>query len=188
MGKSASGKDTLFGRLRAALGLPSLVLYTTRPMRSNEVNGREYHFIDTQTLEAMRQAGEIIEARSYQTVHGIWTYCTAKQSCDLTESSLLGVGTLESYAAIRAALGEQAVIPIYIEVDDRTRLLRAIERESREAKPDYAELCRRFLADAADFSEAHLEENGITRRFANDDLDRCHAEIEAYIRTMEEQT
>ena len=96
------------------------------------------------------------------------------------------MGTLESYLKIRSALGAAAIVPVYIEVDDRTRLLRAIAREEREQQPNYEEVCRRFLADAADFAEEKLSAAGITRRFVNDDLSRCTAEIEAYIRQTEE--
>lgn len=186
MGKSAAGKDTVFRRLRTALDLPKLMLFTTRPMRQNEQNGREYFFVTDAELAAKRQAGEIIEERSYHTVHGIWTYCTAWQSCDISEHSLLGMGTLESFLKIRAALGAEAVVPVYIEVDDRIRLLRAIKRESLETAPNYEEVCRRFLADSADFSAENLSAAGITQRFFNDDLDRCCAEAEAFIRQTEE--
>ena len=185
MGKSATGKDTVYRELQTRFPFPPLVLYTTRPMRQNEQEGRDYFFIDREKLDAMRRADMILEERSYDTVHGVWTYCTAR-NFDLTQHSLFGVGTLESYAPIREKLGDAQIVPLYIEVDDRTRLLRAIERESRETQPDYEELCRRFLADAKDFSEEHLTAAGITRHFVNDSLDRCLAELEAYIRTMED--
>ena len=73
-------------------------------------------------------------------------------------------------------------LPVYIEVEDGLRLARAVERERRQAEPKYAELCRRFLADAEDFSEENLARAGISRRFVNNDLDECLSEIEAYIR------
>jgi len=47
--------------------------------------------------------------------------------------------------------------------------------------PKYEEMCRRFLADASDFSEDKLREAGITHRFVNDDMDTVLAEISAYI-------
>ena len=49
------------------------------------------------------------------------------------------------------------LLPIYIEVEDKIRLLRAIHREEEQEKPKYAELCRRFLADEQDFSEENLK-------------------------------
>ena len=48
MGKSASGKDTVYEQLLAdeTLGLHRIVLYTTRPARTGEQEGVEYHFTD----------------------------------------------------------------------------------------------------------------------------------------------
>ena len=74
------------------------------------------------------------------------------------------------------------MVPVYIEVEDGLRLARAVERERRQAEPKYAELCRRFLADAEDFSEKNLKKAGISRRFVNNGLAECLSEIEAYIR------
>ena len=51
----------------------------------------------------------------------------------------------------------------------------------QQENPKYQEMCRRFLADAEDFSEEKIKEAGITRRFANDNLDQCLEEIKAYI-------
>ena len=47
-GKSASGKDTIYRRLMEdkTFAFHTLVPYTTRPMRSTEVNGRDY-FLQT---------------------------------------------------------------------------------------------------------------------------------------------
>ena len=73
-------------------------------------------------------------------------------------------------------------LPIYVEVEDGDRLIRAIHREKGQQVPKYEEMCRRFLADASDFSEEKLREAGITRRFINDDMDTVLAEISAYIR------
>ncbi len=52
MGKSSSGKDTIYNRLRTdeTLELSKLILYTTRPMREGEMQGREYHFVAGRTL------------------------------------------------------------------------------------------------------------------------------------------
>ena len=48
MGKSASGKDRIYRELSEdkALGLNKITMYTTRPLRSGEAEGREYHFVD----------------------------------------------------------------------------------------------------------------------------------------------
>ena len=69
-----------------------------------------------------------------------------------------------------------------MEVVDGDRLIRANHREKGQQVPKYEEMCRRFLADASDFSEEKLREAGITRRFINDDMDTVLAEISEYIR------
>ena len=48
MGKSSSGKDTLYGMLMKdeKLRLKTVVPYTTRPMRAGEENGVSYYFCD----------------------------------------------------------------------------------------------------------------------------------------------
>ena len=181
MGKSASGKDTLYKLLLERLPLLPLVLCTTRPQRANEQNGVDYHFIGQEALSELRRDGLLIEERTYHTVLGDWTYCTARSSVPLEQGDCLGIGTLESYEKLRAYFGAEAVIPLYIEVEDGLRLQRALDRERAQDEPHYAELCRRFLTDTADFSEEKLAAAGIVRRFQNLDLEACAAELAAYI-------
>ena len=184
MGKSSSGKDTIYKKLlEIHPEFHTIVPYTTRPIREGEHNGVEYHFVNEKCLNEMQAAGQVIEVRSYDTKCGIWTYFTADDGqIDLEEHDYLVIGTLESYRALKEYFGDGKIIPIYIEVDDGVRLSRALERERREKDPRYAEMCRRFLADSEDFSEEHLRQAGISRRFENTDLESCLEEIGAYIR------
>ena len=50
MGKSATGKDTIYEELleHRGLGLRPLIMYTTRPIRANETDGVQYHFTDVE--------------------------------------------------------------------------------------------------------------------------------------------
>lgn len=185
MGKSASGKDHIYARLAAheELGLKKLVLYTTRPIRAEEEDGKQYYFVDDQKLEEFQEKGCVIEARAYHTVHGIWTYFTADDGqVNLETSDYLGIGTLESYVKMREYYGEEALCPLYIEVEDGERLARALNRERSQKTPRYEEMCRRFLADQEDFSEEKIAAAGIERRFQNIDLEKCVEEIAQYIR------
>ena len=161
MGKSASGKDHIYARLAAheELGLKKLVLYTTRPIRAEEEDGKQYYFVDDKKLKEFQEKGCVIEARAYHTVHGIWTYFTADDGqVNLDASDYLGIGTLESYVKMREYYGEEALCPIYIEVEDGERLARALNRERSQKTPRYEEMCRRFLADQEDFSEEKIAE------------------------------
>ena len=95
----------------------------------------------------------------------------------------LAIGTLESYEKIRDYYGDQKVVPLYIEVEDGLRLERALERERKQQPPKYEEMCRRFLADQADYSEEKLKGAGITQRYSNEkDLMSCVETLAAVIR------
>lgn len=186
MGKSASGKDSIFKELKKRMPqLLEIVLYTTRPIRENETEGVEYHFVNEEFLRGMQEKKRVIELRSYDTKCGIWKYFTADDGqIDLEEFHYLAIGTLESYAAMTAYFGVENVVPIYVEVEDGLRLLRAVERERLQTNPKYAELCRRFLADSEDFSIKNLKTAGIKRRFQNVDFDECIGEICQYIKEI----
>lgn len=187
MGKSASGKDRIYSILskEESLGLKRLVLYTTRPIRAGEENGREYYFTDENKLEEFRKNNRLIESRAYNTVHGVWTYFTADDGqINPQGADYLGIGTLESYEKMKEYYGEETVCPIYIQVEDGERLQRALLRERQQENPRYAELCRRFLADQEDFSEENILAAGIRFRFENDDLDNCVGNIIKYIKSM----
>lgn len=185
MGKSSSGKDTIYRTLleEKEFDFHTLVPYTTRPMRSREKNGADYFFTDEEGLEKIRREGRLIEQRSYHTVYGIWNYFTVDDGqIDLANYSYLLVGTLESYRAMQSYFGEDALAPVFVDLDDGVRLQRALDREKLQDEPKYAEMCRRFLADAEDFSEEKIEAAGIGKRFINDVLETCLEEIRAYIR------
>lgn len=180
MGKSASGKDTIFRALLERLpSLRRIVSYTTRPARIGETDGVDYRFVDDRTIRKFEEEGRLIEKRIYQTSAGPWTYATVDDGCaDLSgPGSWLAIGTLESYERVRGYFGAESLIPIYIEVEDGERLLRAIRREQQQEKPHYDEVCRRYLADEADFSEENLARAGIQKRYRNEDLEGCLAEI-----------
>lgn len=180
MGKSASGKDTIYQKLSERFPqLKRVVLYTTRPRRDGEREGIEYYFTTVMRLEEFRQQKKLIEERTYETVYGPWTYFTVDDGqIDLTaENKYLMIGTLESYEKVRDYFGRDHVVPLYIEVEDGERLLRALERERNQRVQKYKEICRRFLADEEDFKEENLEKCGIKKRYKNDDLEKCLEEI-----------
>ena len=187
MGKSASGKDKIYKHLAQdeSLGLKTITLYTTRPMRAGEVDGMEYFFVSEKAADRMEREKKVIEMRAYQTVYGIWKYFTADDgqiqlSCG---RRYVVIGTLEAYDKFCEYFGKEHIFPIYIEVDDGIRLQRALTREMKQEQPKYDEMCRRFLADSKDFSEENLRKSGITRRFLNNgELADCIEEVKGALR------
>lgn len=182
MGKSATGKDTIYQQLMKMedCHLGQVVLYTTRPIRANEVDGVTYHFITEDQVRKMEQQGKVIEMRCYQTVHGPWYYLTADDGqIDLAAGSYLMIGTLESYEKMLQYYGAEVMVPLYIWIPDLVHITRALEREKQQTVPKIAEMCRRYLADEKDFSEEKLTACGIGEedRYENLVLEDCVRQI-----------
>ena len=144
----------------------------------------EYFFTDEDGFRKLQTAGKIAEDRAYHTVWGLWRYFTVDDGqIELDRQDYLLIGTLEGYEKMKCYFGADRLKPILVELDDGIRLQRALDRERGQEKPGYAEMCRRFLADEQDFSEAKIQQAGIDRTFVNEDLETCLQEIEDYIKT-----
>ena len=184
MGRSSSGKDTIYKKLlqQDEVIVENIVPYTTRPIRAGEKDGVEYHFTDEEGFQKLLGAGSVIEARAYHTRLGLWRYFTvADERVDLERCSYMMITTLEAYEQIQKFYGADRVLPVLIELDDGIRLQRALDREKAQDQPKYEEMCRRFLADAEDFSEERIRQAGIVKRFYNNDLEECLEEITGYL-------
>ena len=130
-----------------------------------------------------KEKDKLIEYRTYQTIHGPWTYATIADKQFDTKKDLIMLGTLESYNKMKEYFKKE-LIPIYIEVEDGIRLERAIQREKKQKEPKYTELCRRFIADSKDFSEENIKKSKIEKRFQNIELDKCVDEIIEYLNSQ----
>lgn len=187
MGKSSTGKDTIFNILKNKLDVTTYVPYTTRPKRKGEKNGVDYNFISKEEMQDYienKKENKLIEARTYNTIHGPWTYATILDSQFKKGKDLIMIGTLESYNKMAEFLDDKKdvnLLDVYIEVEDGLRLERAVKREQEQENPKYEEMCRRFLSDSKDFSEENLENAGIKYRFENIDLEKCVEEIQKSI-------
>ena len=155
MGKSASGKDTLYGELLARCPeIHAVIPYTTRPIREGETDGGAYYFVSEDKMRRMEKENRIVESRCYQTVHGPWYYFTAEDGqIDWDKGDFVLISTLEGFEKISRFYGADKVVPLYIEV------------------------CRRFLADEKDFSKENLKRLNITDKIVNDSVENALREI-----------
>lgn len=180
IGKSAVGKDTILNCIlqKKELAGKKIIRYTTRPIREEERNGVDYFFVDEVALDQFRLQNKVIEEREYHTVLGKWNYFTVDDGqIDLMKANYFMVGTLDVYQDIKEYFGKDKVFPIYLEVEDRVRLERAIKREATQDDPRYTEVCRRYLADAKDFSPEKLKRYGIQKRYSTEDKNACIRQI-----------
>ena len=123
-------------------------------MRSGEVEGREYYFRTEEQLHEDSESGNIVEMRTYDTINGLWRYYTMLESgVDYSKDDYLITGPapqMEKMKEMAAGRGFM-VNTIYTTVKPDVRLQRLLDRESRLNKPNYEEMCRRFLSDEVDF-------------------------------------
>ena len=136
MGKSSSGKDTIYRRIMQNKGqlLKKIVPYTTRPIREGERDGVQYHFTDMDGFKRLLDEGRVIEHRTYDTYYGEWKYFTVSDEINLEKDNYLIIGTPESYNATKKYFSNKAVLPILIVVDDGERLMRALKRERTKTR------------------------------------------------------
>ena len=58
MGKSSSGKDTIFRMIMRSkeVSLKTIVPYTTRPIRAGETEGKQYHFVNEEEFKSLKES------------------------------------------------------------------------------------------------------------------------------------
>lgn len=184
MGKSASGKDTIYSKVLSTLerdgfDIAQVVTYTTRPKRTPERDGDEYFFLSGAELDEKLMEGQVIERRDYNTEYGMWSYATLDDGQISGNRDYLVIGTPDVYESFATYFSREQVIPILVVIDDGTRLMRALTREMQQESPKYDEMCRRYLSDKRDFDEIDAAEG--VAKFTNRDADECAAEIAEFI-------
>ena len=76
-GMSSSGKTYLSKKYSEEHKDSELIVtYTTRPMRSKEINHIDYHFVTDDEFDVLKLTGKLIEERAYNTKEGICRYGT----------------------------------------------------------------------------------------------------------------
>lgn len=183
VGASCSGKDTIFNNLLDMhIGLTPIITYTTRPIRANENNGKEYYFVNRRSFSKLKHQGKVIEYRTYKTVHGDWTYFTVNDGqFDMkSNNKYIMINTLDGVNKLQKIYGKDVVV-IHLVVADRERLLRNLSREMN-GNEDYTEMCRRFIADSKDFSVQNFNRLGIHDvRVENNSIVECAKDVQRII-------
>lgn len=159
-GKSGAGKDTVQRYLIDAYpnDAKGIVSCTTRPKRDYEQYGVDYHYLTTEKFAEKVLNGEMLEATEFND----WFYGTSITELDPEK---INVGVFNP-TGVEALIGDSRldVLPIEIIASDKTRLLRALNRED---SPNCSEICRRFFADEEDFCD--LDDLGDFYTISNDE-------------------
>ena len=144
MGEAGSGKDrTLQELLAADPSLHEIVSCTTRPKRQGEAHGVNYYYYTPEQFGQKVLDGEMLEC----TVFNDWFYGTSFES--LRSDGVINIGVFNP-TGVESLLerNDCNVLVFWIKANDKTRLLRQLNREQ---DPDVREVVRRFQADYKDF-------------------------------------
>jgi guanylate kinase len=169
---SGAGKTTLCNRLREEF--PELrfsVSHTTRRPRPNEVDGREYHFVDPASFEQMIQRASFAE---WARVHGN-LYGTSLEEIEIARRTAKGVlfdldyqGARQIKAAMPSAVGVFILPPSLAELERRLR---------GRGTEDEAATTRRLHN-----ARGEIEHYGIFDYvIVNDDIQRAYAELRSVV-------
>lgn len=148
-GPAGCGKDTIVNRLSKISGFHKIIRSTTRPPREGEVQGEAYDFYDSVELFTKDLLnGTLIEAN----VFNDWCYGTKITALDKDK---INIGAFDPSAIVCMQENSQLDVEIYyLQVSDKTRLLRQL---TREENPNVDEIIRRFRTDKEDFCDLENE-------------------------------
>ena len=151
VGYQGSGKDSILNELVKKHGFRSYISHTSRPMRPNEAEGREYFFISKEDFLNKATNGYFIETRHYFTTvenkRSIWYYGLSKQQADKRDKPCAVILDKQGMLDFAKYVGEDNVVVIYLEVDEEIAKQRAIKRGGF----DEAEWNRRQKSDKKSF-------------------------------------
>lgn len=146
IGESGSGKSTIQKKLMEQ-GMGKIVTYTTRPIRVNEINNIDYHFVSEKYFKnELLDKGLLLE----HAVYNDWHYGYTLDGINYAERDFVLVCTPSGHEALRKKVGTKNVMSIYLNVHERERLIRLALRGD-----DIDEIFRRILADRIDFKGVH---------------------------------
>jgi guanylate kinase len=158
-GPYGAGRKTVADMVGQTLEMQRVIPYTTRPRRSVEVDGQDYHFVSEETFQEMKENGEFIEDITLDDInYGI-------RESDITHY-LKKTGViyliLNHYGAdiLKRAYGDK-VIRIFIHTDPETIMKNQQERGYSD------EVVRRHLKY---YDEEMAYKDPCEHSFANNDL------------------
>jgi guanylate kinase len=170
---SGAGKTTLKTRIlnESHPELRFSVSHTTRQPRANEIDGREYHFIDRPRFQEMVRRDEFAE---WAEVHGN-LYGTSLREIELARGSHRGVVFDIDYQGARQI---KAKVPDAVAVFILPPSMAELERRLRSRASDDEETVQRRLSNARSEIDHYAFFDYL---IVNDDLEQAHRKLDAIV-------
>ncbi len=165
-GPSGVGKTTIAHHVERAIDAVFSVSVTTRPKTDDDVEGRDYHFIDRTEFERRRDAGDLLE---WAEVHGNW-YGTPRHPVEAASAQGKTVLLeIDVAGAIQVKTNKPGAFAVFVDPPSEEELLNRLRRRARE---DESVIQRRFQKAQAEIERARA--CGAYDAFiVNDDLQRA---------------
>ena len=123
-GASASGKTEAAKMLMGKYGIQKAITTTTRPMRVNEVNGRDYFFVSKEQFEQLIKENKFVE----HTVYNGNYYGSTKDQIASDRVVVIDLEGLKSYSR----LNDKRIVTFYLDTCESIRYKRMLERGDKE--------------------------------------------------------
>ena len=170
---SGAGKTTLVKALLAHdPDLRFSVSYTTREQRKNEIEGKDYFFVDKDRFRELKENGALLESALVFDNHYGTSRAQVEEQLQLGHNVILEIDW-QGARQVRESL--PGCVTVFILPPSRA----ALEHRLRSRRTDSDEVIARRLRDALS-DMAHYDEFDYI--IINDDLDQAIAELQAVLR------
>ena len=123
-GASASGKTEVAKMLASKYGITKVITTTTRKIRVNEVDGRDYFFVSKERFLEMIKEDRFVEYTSYSNNY----YGSTKDQIKPNRCVVIDPNGLQAYISLH----DPNIITFFLEADEETRYKRMLERGDNE--------------------------------------------------------
>ncbi|MFH0898634.1 MAG: guanylate kinase [bacterium] len=176
---SGCGKTTIVKKVIKKIGniydLHVVVTYTTRPPRTNEISGRDYHFLSPEDFENKKNTGFFLETTQY---NGEW-YGSPASVLEQTKQGKSFIFVIEQKGA--QSLIKKLKVPVLIWILPPN--LEALEQRLRKRGTETEKHLTRRLDIARQEIEFEEKNKIFNHWIVNDNLDQAVQEVRVILET-----
>ena len=170
---SGAGKTTLVKLLSERKGLITSVSHTTRKPRSNEINGKDYHFITNDVFKKMINNQEFLEyAKVFKNFYGT-TKSTIFAELDKGKNVIFDIDWQGTEQIISQKL-KNKILTFFILPPSRKELFKRLSNRDMKDKLIAEERMKQFDKDILHWKDYDYV-------IVNNDLEVCYSQISKYI-------
>ena len=170
---SGAGKTTLVKLLSERKGFTTSISYTTRTPRSNEINGRDYHFVNREKFERMIRNKEFLEyAKVFNNFYGT-TKSNTLNELSKGNNVIFDIDWQGTNQIISQKL-KNKLLTFFILPPSREELFKRLSNRDMKDKLIAEERMKQFDVDVLHWKEYDYV-------IVNNDLEICYEKISDYI-------